>query len=59
MNSDLSLKITTKVTLAKYNEGQNPETDEPFELIEKEIEFTGDEAKQILDSLGGANDGSN
>ncbi len=59
MQSNLELKITAKTRIAKFNEGQNPETDEPFEVVENERVFTGEEAKKLLETLGGANNGSN
>lgn len=49
MASDQSkITITAKTRLLKFNEGQNPETDEPAEVVEHEYTFTGEEAEQIL-----------
>lgn len=59
MQSNLELKITAKTRIAKFNEDQNPEVDEPFEVVEQEVVLTGEEAKKLLEELGGANNGSN
>ena len=59
MQNNLELKITAATRIAKFAEGQNPDTDEPFEVVEKEVVFTGEEAKKLLEELGGANNGSN
>jgi len=59
MQSNLELKITAKTRIAKFNEGQDPDKDEPFEVVEQEVVLTGDKAKQLLETLGGANNGSN
>lgn len=59
MQSNLELKVTATTRIAKFSEGQNPDTDEPFEVIEKEIVLVGDDAKKFLEELGGANNGSN
>ena len=46
------LKVTTKVKLRKYNKGQNINSDLPFEIIEKEITFVGEEAQKIMKTIG-------
>lgn len=59
MQSNLELRVVATTRIAKFAEGQNPETDEPFETVEKEIVFTGEEARKILDSIGGTPNGIN
>jgi hypothetical protein len=59
MQNNLELKVTANTRIAKFSEGQDPETSEPFEVVEEVHVFTGDEAKQLLESLGGENSGSN
>jgi len=47
-----AISIKAKRRIEKFNEGQNPETDQPFEVIEKEEVFTGEEAERIMRELG-------
>jgi hypothetical protein len=47
-----AISIKAKRRIEKFNEGQNPETDQPFEVIEKEEVFTGEEAEWIMKELG-------
>lgn len=59
MSKSLEIKITANTKILKYNENQNPLIDEPFEVDEKEIVLKGDEAKQLLNILGGMKNGAN
>lgn len=59
MSKNLEVKITANTKILKYNENQNPSVDEPFEVDEKEIVLKGDEAKQLLNMLGGMKSGAN
>lgn len=59
MQSNLELKITAKTRIAKFNEDQNPEVDEPFEVVEQEVVLTGDKAKKLMEQLGGVENGPN
>lgn len=59
MSKSLEIKITANTKILKYNESQNPSIDEPFEVDEKEIVLKGDEAKQLLNVLGGIKNGTN
>lgn len=59
MSEGLEIKITANTKILKYNENQNPLIDEPFEVDEKEIVLRGDEAKQLLNKLGGMKNGTN
>lgn len=47
-------KITVKAKrrITKFAEGADPGKDQPFEVIEKEDVFTGQEALNLLDQLG-------
>lgn len=47
-------KITVKAKrrITKFAEGADPEKDQPFEVIEKETVFTGQEALKLLDQFG-------
>lgn len=47
-----AISIKAKRRIAKFLEGQNPETDQPFEVIEKEEVYTGEEAERIMKELG-------
>jgi hypothetical protein len=51
-NTNLQIKVTAKRKILKFAEGSNPETDEPFEVIELEEIYTGDQAIQIADQYG-------
>ena len=59
MSKNLEIKITANTKILKYNENQNPLVDEPFEIDEKVIVLKGDEAKQLLNILGGMKNGTN
>lgn len=54
-----SVKIKAKRRILKYEEGADPTTDQPFEVVEKEDIFEGDQAVQVLKELGVLNNGSN
>ena len=49
---EMQLRVTAKRRIAKFAEGANPETDEPYAIEEQEVVLTGDEAKQVLDQMG-------
>lgn len=53
------LKVTAKVKLKKYAEGVKPEDGAPFETVEKEVVFMGEEARKLLEQMGGAQDVTN
>lgn len=46
------ISIKAKRRIKKFAEGQNPEIDTPFEVIEKEEVFIGEDAEKIMKELG-------
>lgn len=53
----LQIKVNTKIK--KYGDGSNLETDAPIEEVTKEVILEGSEALQLLQELGGVDNGSN
>jgi len=45
------IAITAKRRVLKYAEGTNPETGEPFEVVEKVDIIEGEEAERLLKQL--------
>lgn len=55
-----SIRIVAKHRIKKFEEGQNPEVDTPFEVIEKEEVLIGQEAIDFINKLsGGDSDATN
>ena len=59
MQSNLEIKVKAMTRILKFAEGQDPEKDEPVAIEEKEIVLTGEEAKKLLEELGGEDNGTN
>lgn len=45
--------VTASYRILKFAEGANPEIDTPFDVIEKQEIFEGEEAVKILETVNG------
>ena len=54
-----NLRVTAKVLIKKYAEGVSPSSAEPFEIVEKEHVFIGEEALELLNGMEVKVDGIN
>lgn len=56
-SNSLNITMTCTARLMKFDEGKNPEIDEPSEIIDQNMILRGAEAQQFLKVLGVHKDG--
>lgn len=49
---DAKVAVTIRSRILKFNENQNPDRDEPFEIVEKTHVLEGEEAVRLLAAFG-------
>jgi hypothetical protein len=54
-----TIKVVAKREIIKYNQGDTPGVDAPFEVLVKEDVFEGEQAVKILKQMGGYKDAVN
>ena len=52
LDDGVRITVTAKSRIYKFHEGQNPETDKPFEVVEKVHVLEGEEAERLLREQG-------
>jgi hypothetical protein len=52
LGDGVKITVTVRNRIYKFHEGQNPETDEPFEIVEKVHALEGEEAERLLREQG-------
>ncbi|HPT61607.1 MAG TPA: hypothetical protein PLN81_08440 [Bacillota bacterium] len=52
LDDGVRITVTAKSRIYKFHKGQNPETDKPFEVVEKVHVLEGEEAERLLREQG-------
>lgn len=58
-NEKSPIKVTAKRQIFKYAEGADPEKDAPYEIIDVDQVYEGEEAIELLKRMGMNTDGIN